>query len=65
MMKNRFRSTYQLELTVGQVAKRSRVAVSTLHYYESEGLISSWRNQGNQRRYAHEVLRRVAVIRPH
>lgn len=52
-----------LELTVGQVAKRSGVAVSTLHYYEAEGLISSWRNQGNQRRYAREVLRRVAVIR--
>jgi len=51
------------ELTVGQVAKRSGVAISTLHYYESEGLISSWRNQGNQRRYAREVLRRVAVIK--
>lgn len=52
-----------LELTVGQVAKRSGVAVSTLHYYESEGLIGSWRNQGNQRRYARDVLRRVAVIK--
>lgn len=52
-----------LELTVGQVAERSGVAVSALHYYEAEGLISSWRNQGNQRRYAREVLRRVAVIK--
>jgi MerR family redox-sensitive transcriptional activator SoxR len=50
-------------LTVGQVAKRSGVAVSTLHYYETEGLIKSWRNRGNQRRYAREVLRRVAVIK--
>lgn len=50
-------------LTVGEVAKRSGVAISTLHYYESEGLIQSWRNDGNQRRYAREVLRRVAVIR--
>lgn len=52
-----------LELTVGQVAERSGVAVSTLHFYESKGLIKSWRNQGNQRRYAREVLRRVAVIK--
>jgi len=52
-----------LELTVGEVAKRSGVAVSTLHYYEAEGLITCWRNQGNQRRYAREVLRRVAVIK--
>ena len=52
-----------LELTVGQVAERSGVAVSALHFYESKGLIKSWRNQGNQRRYAREVLRRVAVIK--
>jgi MerR family redox-sensitive transcriptional activator SoxR len=50
-------------LSVGEVATRSGVAVSTLHFYESAGLIKSWRNQGNQRRYAREVLRRVAVIR--
>jgi MerR family transcriptional regulator, redox-sensitive transcriptional activator SoxR len=52
-----------LELTVGQVAARSGVAVSTLHFYESKGLIKSWRNRGNQRRYAREVLRRVAIIK--
>jgi MerR family transcriptional regulator, redox-sensitive transcriptional activator SoxR len=39
------------------------VAVSTLHFYEAQGLISSWRNRGNQRRYPREVLRRVAVIK--
>jgi MerR family transcriptional regulator, redox-sensitive transcriptional activator SoxR len=51
------------ELTVGQVASRSGVSVATLHFYESKGLISSWRNHGNQRRYPREVLRRVAVIK--
>jgi MerR family redox-sensitive transcriptional activator SoxR len=50
-------------LTVGEVAARSGVAVSTLHFYEAKGLISSWRNSGNQRRYAREVLRRVSVIK--
>ena len=50
-------------LTVGEVAARSGVAVSTLHFYETKGLISSWRNSGNQRRYTREVLRRVAVIK--
>jgi MerR family transcriptional regulator, redox-sensitive transcriptional activator SoxR len=62
-MKNAEPERIPLELTVGQVAKRSGVAVSTLHFYESEGLIHSWRNSGNQRRYAREVLRRVAVIK--
>ena len=53
----------QQPLTVGEVARRSGVAVSTLHFYEAQGLISAWRNAGNQRRYAREVLRRVAVIK--
>jgi MerR family redox-sensitive transcriptional activator SoxR len=51
------------ELSVGEMAARSGVAISTLHFYEAEGLIRSWRNAGNQRRYAREVLRRIAVIR--
>jgi MerR family redox-sensitive transcriptional activator SoxR len=51
------------QLTVGEVAARSGVAVSTLHFYEAQGLIHSWRNRGNQRRYPREVLRRVAVIK--
>ncbi|TKT80291.1 redox-sensitive transcriptional activator SoxR [Aquamicrobium sp. LC103] len=50
-------------LTVGEVAGRSGVAVSTLHFYESKGLIESWRTEGNQRRYHRAVLRRVAIIR--
>jgi MerR family transcriptional regulator, redox-sensitive transcriptional activator SoxR len=51
------------ELSVGQVAARSGVAVSALHFYESKGLIRSYRNRGNQRRYPREVLRRVAIIK--
>ncbi len=49
--------------TVGRVAKRCGVRVSTLHFYERRGLIRSWRNAGNQRRYKPDVLRRVAVIK--
>lgn len=49
--------------TVGKVAKRCGVNVSTLHFYEQKGLIYSWRNAGNQRRYKADVLRRVAVIK--
>ena len=52
-----------MELSVGQVAKRAEVAVSALHFYEQKGMISSWRNQGNQRRYDSSVLRRIAVIK--
>jgi MerR family transcriptional regulator, redox-sensitive transcriptional activator SoxR len=51
------------ELSVGQLAARSGVAVSALHFYEAEGLIASRRTAGNQRRFARETLRRVAFIR--
>src|ERR1700740_556459 len=51
------------ELTVGQVAERSGVAVSTLHFYEAKGLIRSHRTRGNQRRYPRGVLRLVAIIK--
>lgn len=50
-------------LTVGELAARSGVAVSTIHFYESKGLIHSVRNAGNQRRFARSELRRVAIIR--
>lgn len=51
------------ELTVGEVAKRSGVAVSALHFYETRGLIRSHRTEGNQRRYSRDVLRRVAILK--
>jgi MerR family redox-sensitive transcriptional activator SoxR len=50
-------------LSAGQVAARSGVAVSTIHFYEAKGLIRGWRSSGNQRRYGRDVLRRVAVIK--
>lgn len=50
-------------LSIGDLAGRSGVRTSALRFYESRGLISSQRTSGNQRRYARETLRRVAVIR--
>lgn len=51
------------EMSVGELAERSGVNVSALHFYERQGLIASRRTAGNQRRYGREMLRRVAVIR--
>jgi MerR family redox-sensitive transcriptional activator SoxR len=51
------------DLSVGEVAARSGVRVSTVHFYEAKGLIHAARNRGNQRRFAREVLRRIAVIK--
>jgi MerR family redox-sensitive transcriptional activator SoxR len=51
------------EWSVGQVADRSGISISALHFYEREGLIISIRNDGNQRRYGRDTLRRLAFIR--
>lgn len=51
------------ELTVGELAARSGVSVSALHFFERQGLITSRRTSGNQRRYRRDALRRVALIR--
>lgn len=50
-------------LSVGQVAERSGLPISTLHFYERKGLIASTRNSANHRVYRREVLRRVTVIK--
>src|ERR1700693_6234109 len=51
------------DLTVGELAQRSGIAVSAIHFYESKGLIGGWRSAGNQRRYSRDFLRRVAGIK--
>ena len=50
-------------LSIGEVAERAGVATSALRFYERQGLISSQRTSGGQRRYRREVLRRVAFVR--
>jgi MerR family redox-sensitive transcriptional activator SoxR len=52
-----------LELSIGEVSRRSGVSVSALHFYEAEGLIRGRRSAGNQRRFPRGVLRRVAIIK--
>ncbi|MFB4308603.1 redox-sensitive transcriptional activator SoxR [Actinomadura sp. GTD37] len=51
------------ELSVGQLAARSGVPVTALHFYEEKGLIHSRRTAGNQRRYSRDTLRRVSFVR--
>ena len=53
----------QRDLPVGEVAARSGLRVSAVHFYEARGLIHAMRSLGNQRRFTREVLRRIAVIK--
>jgi MerR family transcriptional regulator, redox-sensitive transcriptional activator SoxR len=56
-------SGIRLELTVGDVAARTGLPVSTIHFYEAQGLIHSRRTSGNQRRFPRDVLRLISVIK--
>lgn len=49
-------------LTIGQLSARSGVAPSALRFYETKGLIHSTRNEGGQRRYHRDELRRVSFV---
>jgi MerR family redox-sensitive transcriptional activator SoxR len=60
-MPNNLKSTDQLP--IGQVAERSGITISAIHFYEREGLIFSTRSAGNHRQFSRDVLRRLAFIR--
>lgn len=50
------------ELSVGEVATRTGVSVSALHFYERKKLIKSERTASNHRVYPRNIIRRVTVI---
>jgi MerR family redox-sensitive transcriptional activator SoxR len=69
-VKVNFKSSRMLEfvkttdlLPIAEVAKRSGFPASALRFYEKQGLITSSRTGGGQRRYERNVLRRLAFIR--
>jgi MerR family redox-sensitive transcriptional activator SoxR len=49
-------------ITIGQLAKRTGVAVSAIRFYEEKGLLQSLRTSGNQRRFLRSDIRRVSFI---
>lgn len=50
-------------LTVGQVAEASGMATSAIRFYERQGLLTSSRTSGNQRRYDEYAPCMVRVCR--
>jgi MerR family transcriptional regulator, redox-sensitive transcriptional activator SoxR len=51
-----------MDMTIGQIARRSGVAASALRFYEEKGLIRSDRAGSGHRRFPRAVLRRIAFI---
>nr|WP_042179290.1 MerR family transcriptional regulator [Kibdelosporangium sp. MJ126-NF4]CEL13739.1 Transcriptional regulator, MerR family [Kibdelosporangium sp. MJ126-NF4]CTQ99426.1 Transcriptional regulator, MerR family [Kibdelosporangium sp. MJ126-NF4] len=49
-------------MRIGEVAERAGVSVRALRYYEQQGLLSSTRTTGGQRRYPEDAVVRVELI---
>ena len=49
-------------LTIGEVARRTGLAVSAIRFYEEKGLIEPIRTSGNQRRFLRSDIRRLSFI---
>jgi len=49
-------------ITIGQLARRTGVAVSAIRFYEEKGLLCPVRTGGNQRRFLRSDIRRVSFI---
>ena len=50
-------------LTIGDLAAASGASVRALRYYEEQGLLTSERSSGNQRRYDPAAVDRIRWIR--
>ena len=49
-------------ITIGELSKRTGVAVSALRFYEEKGLLHPLRTGGNQRRFLRSDIRRVSFV---
>jgi MerR family redox-sensitive transcriptional activator SoxR len=49
-------------LPIGDLARRTGLAVSAIRFYEEKGLIQSFRTMGNQRRFLRSDIRRLSFI---
>jgi MerR family redox-sensitive transcriptional activator SoxR len=49
-------------LPIGDLARRTGLAVSAIRFYEEKGLIQAMRTMGNQRRFLRSDIRRLSFI---
>ena len=49
-------------LPIGELARRTGLAVSAIRYYEDKGLVQAMRTMGNQRRFLRSDIRRLSFI---
>ena len=51
-----------INISIGQLASRTGLSVSAIRYYETQGLVSSERSRGGQRRFLRSDIRRLSFV---
>ena len=49
-------------LTIGDLSRRTGLAVSAIRFYETHGIVQPLRNAGGHRRYARADIRRLSFV---
>lgn len=49
-------------IPIGEMARRTGLAISAIRYYEQRGLIAAERTSGNQRRFRRSDIRRLSFV---
>lgn len=53
----------EVQLPIGEVARRTGLAVSAIRFYEGEGLVAPIRDTGGRRHFPRSDIRRLSFIR--
>ena len=61
-LKVNLKSSKLMEMTIGQVAKKSGLAASAIRYYEQAGVLPKPGRIGGRRQYNQSILERLAVV---
>jgi len=51
-----------VNISIGQLSERTGLSVSAIRYYETQGLVSSERSAGGQRRFLRSDIRRLSFV---
>lgn len=63
MAKDKDAITQDQLLSIGEIATRSGIPISALHFYERKGLIHPIRNKQNQRKFPRGILRLLSLLK--
>ena len=54
--------TAKINISIGQLAERTGLSVSAIRFYETQGLVTSERTAGGQRRFLRSDIRRLSFV---